>query len=302
MRSGNRRLPSMQALLGFEAAARLQSFSAAAEELAMTQSAISHQIRGLESQLDLALFRRQNRQVELTDAGRDFMETTQRTLEVMRSGLRRLDFFVKPGSVVVSCPSAWARHWLLDRLPQLRDEHPDIEPWIVSADLAVDVEHTETDCFVALGGGSWPGLQVTHLYDEVMSPVCSQQFLQEHGGKVQSEDLYELPLLHDEGWDGWNLWFEAAGLAHPAPVAGYNYSDPGLALEAAIAGQGIALSSTVLASRAVRKGDLLQLFPVEIPSEKSWYLVGSKERVATGCERLFWDWLIAQAAQSHEEN
>ncbi|GAB5415484.1 MAG: glycine cleavage system transcriptional regulator GcvA [Congregibacter sp.] len=292
----------MQALLGFEAAARLQSFSAAAEELAMTQSAISHQIRGLESQLDLSLFRRQGRQVELTDAGRDFLETTQRTLEVIRNGLRRLDFFVKPGSVVVSCPSAWARHWLLHHLPSLRDAHPDIEPWVVSVDGSVDVEHTETDCFIALGGGNWPGLEVVPLCEELLTPVCSPRFLESRGGAIEPADLAQLPLLHDEGWEGWTRCFEAMGLDGAAPVEGYNYSDPGLAMDAAIAGQGLALSSTTLAQHAVDAGQLVQPFSIRLSSGQAWYAIASGERIASGCERLFWEWLLAQFALAHEKN
>lgn len=110
MGSRYRRFPSLQALVGFEAAARLQSFSRAADELSMTQSAVSHQIRALEDSLSQALFRRQGRSVQLTDAGRDMLETTRRTLATLDEGLGRLDYYIKPGSVVITCPPAFARH------------------------------------------------------------------------------------------------------------------------------------------------------------------------------------------------
>lgn len=294
MRGRYGRLPSMQSMVGFESAARLNSFSRAADELAMTQSAVSHQIRSLEEHVGQALFRRQGRSVELTDAGRDLLETTRRTLSTLSTGLSRLDFYVKTGSVVITCPSAWARHWLLPRLPDLRLKYPDIDPWIATAETEVDFEHTESDCYVALGDGHWPGLNCVKLAPEYLSPVCSPAYKKRVGKKLTLKKLPELELLHDEDWAGWNRWFQEAGLATPAPVRGFNYSDPGLALDCALDGQGIALASMTLAARALAEKSLLRLFSEEIDSGLSWYLVGDPSRLSGDAESQFWDWMVEQ--------
>ncbi|MEM1156511.1 MAG: LysR family transcriptional regulator, partial [Pseudomonadota bacterium] len=258
MRGRYGRLPSMQALIGFESAARLQSFSRAAEELHMTQSAISHQVRGLEDQLGQTLFRRRGRQVDLTDAGRDLLETTRRTLNALTTGVNRLDFYVKSGSVVVGCPPGWARHWLLPRLPKLRRELPDIDPWLFTSQDEIDLEHTECDFVVALGDGHWPGKQVLRLGSELLSPVCSPEYAKQLGRRPSLAKVPRCELLHDEDWGGWNRWFIAAELPIPAPVRGINYSEPGLLLDSALSGHGLALASLTLAEEALSSGALVQ--------------------------------------------
>ncbi len=296
MGSRYRRFPSLQSLVGFEAAARLASFSRAAEELSMTQSAVSHQIRALEDLLGQALFRRQARTVELTDAGHDMLETTRRTLSTLEEGLGRLDFYIKPGSVVITCPPAFARHWLLPRLPQLREEHPDIDPWIVSTDVAVDFSHSENDMFIALGDSEWPHMTSVCLAAERLAPLCAPSYRKSLGRKrPTAAALAKLELLHDESWEGWNRWFEAAGYEGKATVRGYNFSDPGLALDAALAGQGVVLGSRTLASTALETGSLLTLMEPVIERQESWYLVGDPERITGDAEGRLWSWLIAQA-------
>lgn len=301
MRGRYGRLPSIQALVGFEAAARLSSFSRAAEELAMTQSAISHQIRSLEQQLGQDLFRREGRQVTLTDAGRDLLETARRTLATLKTGLGRLDFYVKPGSVVFSCPPAWARYWLLPRLPDLRSQYPDIDPWIVPSNSAVDVDHSETDCFVTLANSPPPGLLSLELARDCLTPVCAPAYLGRARKKLKIKDMPQQSLLHDEDWEGWNRWFEAAGLDGPAPVSGMNSSDSGLVLDAALAGQGIALASKTIAAGALAKGELLQPFELSIETGLSWYLVADAAHLEGVSERRFWNWILAQAGVMHEE-
>ncbi len=292
MRRRYGRLPSMQALLCFEAAARLESFSRAAEELHMTQSAVSHQMRSLEEHVGQPLFRRLGRKVEPTDAGSDLLETTRRTLSTLSTGMSRLDFYVKAGSVILSCPPAWGRHWLLHRLPALRRQHPDIDPWIESTTAEVDFEHTESDCFVSLGDGHWPGFETVCLGPECLSPVCSPALAKKLGKQPSKARLAAVPLLHDEDWDGWNSWYREAGIDALAPVEGYNFSDPGLVIDSAIAGQGVALASLSLASHALSQKQLVQPFSTTLDTGLSWYLVGHKERLRRPEARLFWDWVL----------
>ncbi len=289
------RLPSMQALLCFEAAARLKSFSRAAEELSITQSAISHQVRGLEEQLGTPLFRRLGRTIEPTDAGLDLLETARRTLGSLSAGLSRLEYYVKEGSVVVSCLPAWGRHWLLPRLPSLRERHPDIDPWVVSTYMDVDFVHTESDCFIAYGDGHWPSLECVELYRETLAPVCAPSVARKLGKKPRAERLHAAGLLHDEGWEGWASWFQLAGLTESAPVAGTSFSDHGLMLDAALDGQGVALGSLTLAQQALAEGALVQPFAETMATGLGWYLVGETQRLARPEALVVWQWLLEQA-------
>ena len=221
------RLPSMQALVGFETAARLKSFSRAAEELNKTQSEVSHQIRSLEELLGQYVFRRLGRTVELTDAGADFFETTVRTLNTLGNGINRLDFYTKPGSVVFNCPPAWTRHWLLHRLPDLKTQRPELDPWIHTTESATDFDHSKADCAMWYGEGSWPGLNVEILCKNTVSPVCTAAYAAKFDSFKDPANLLEADLLHDECLDGGNTWFNETGLDRPAPVSGVNFSDPG---------------------------------------------------------------------------
>ena len=295
MGSRYRRFPSMQSLIGFEAAARHLSFSKAADELSMTQSAVSHQIRGLEDLLGQPLFRRQGRSIELTDAGHDMLETTRRSLRALEVGLGRLNFYAKPGSVVVSCPPDFARHWLLPRLASLREAHPDIDPWIVSTEAEVDFVHTESDVFISLGDDDWPGLLCEQVSAERLTPMCSPAYRKRSGRKrFTASVLAQLDLLHDESWEGWSRWFEVAGLEGSSPVQGYNFSDPGLAMDAAIAGQGVVLGSRFLAQAALADGRLVELVDQPIERQARWHLVADPKRIEGDAERRLWDWLLDQ--------
>ncbi len=288
------RLPSMQALLCFEAAARLRSFSRAAEELSITQSAISHQVRGLEEQLGAQLFRRLGRTIEPTDAGLDLLETARRTLGSLSAGINRLEYYIKEGSVVISCLPAWGRHWLLPRLPSLRERHPHIDPWVVSTYMDVDFVHTESDCFIAYGDGHWPGFECVELYRELLTPLCTPALAKTLGRKPRADRLLAAGLLHDEGWEGWGSWFQLAGLDEGAPVLGTSFSDHGLMLDAALAGQGLALGSLTLAQHALGIGALVQPFAETLETGLGWYLVGEAQRLARPEARAVWQWLVEQ--------
>jgi len=295
------RLPSMQALVGFESAARLKSFTRAADELYMTQSAVSHQIRTLEELLGQAVFRRMGRTVELTDAGADLFETTSRTLSTLSSGINRLDFYTKPGSVVFNCPPAWASHWLLNRLPDLKRVCPGLDPWIDTTTEEINFDHSETDCAIWYGDGAWPGLTVKKLYAEQLSPVCTPAYASHFNNFEKADQLLGAELLHDERWEGWNSWFSAAGINRVAPVSGVNFSDTGLMLESALAGHGVALASLPLARYSIESGHLIQPFDTTINTGKSWYLVGEPRRISRPAAKSFWNWLLQQSKSSHHE-
>jgi len=288
-------LPPMSALRGFEAAGRLGSFSEAAEELAMSQSAVSHQIKSLEDFLGQPLFKRVNRSAVLTDAGHDFLGTVRACLNLLEDGARHLEQYKKPGQVIVSVTYAFGSRWLLPRLTGFRAQHPDLDVWLHTSDRMLDFERGEVHASVWLGDGKWPGLEVTRLFDEELIPVCAPGLLEHRPPIAAPADLLAFTLLHDERREDWRSWFSRAGFEGTSPVAGPNFSDSGLLLQAAVAGQGIALGSRLLAGEDLAAGRLVVAFDQALKSKQSWYLVCSDTHLARPSIRLFHDWVIGQA-------
>ena len=294
MSSPYRNLP-MGALIGFEAAARLQSFSLAAAELNMTQSAVSHQIKALETQLGQPLFRRINRGVELTDAGHDLRATAATSLETLRLGLRRLDFYTKPGSVVVAMPQAVASGWFLPRAVRMVQALPGIEPWLVTADTTPDFSHSEVDFAVLRGPGAWDGLTSARLYDDSLRPMCAPTLRQTLPDVVTPQALQGTPLLHHEEDEDWQRWFAEGGMSRPGFVRGLNFSDQGLALDAATRGLGVCLGSTVLAAERLTSGALVG-FGTAIPASRATWLVTHPRNLSRPWVGELWEWFLTQGS------
>lgn len=287
-----RSLP-MGALIGFEAAARLESFSLAAAELNMTQSAVSHQIKALETQLGQPLFRRINRGVELTDAGRDLRGTATASLETLRLGVRRLDFYTKPGSVVLMMPPGFCTGWYLPRLAELVRDLPGIEPWVVTMDQDPDFTHSEVDFAIRRGRGSWDGLVAVKLFDDALQPMCAPALRARMPAEITPRLLQDFPLLHHEEEEDWQRWFAENGIARPGFVKGLNFSDPGMALDAAARGLGICLGSQRLAAERLACGDLVA-FGAAVPSSRATYLLAHPRNLKRPGVSDLWEWFLAQ--------
>lgn len=288
------RIPPLSALRGFEAAARLGSFSRAAEEQNMTQSAISHQVKSLEDFFGQPLFKRIGRTVQLTDAGRDFLETASGSLELLARGTRRLDSYLKPGSVIITTPPAFASKWLIPRFTRLQSDQPSLEPWLYTTDEHVDLEHAELDIAIWRGDGNWPGLKVAKLIDDWVSPLCAPSLLARETSDPLPLDLSGYRLLHDERREDWHDWFRRAGVARENVSAGFNFSDSGLLIESALAGQGFALGSLVLADTHLGEGTLVRAFPEAIKTEESYYVACIEMHLIRPAVRSLWDWLVEQ--------
>lgn len=303
MSSLYRNLP-MGALIGFEAAARLESFSLAATELNMTQSAISHQIKALETQLGQPLFRRVNRGVELTDAGRDLRATAAAMLETLRLGVRRLDFYTKPGSVVVSMPTAFASGWLMPRLASMLRDLPGIEPWVVTNDSSLDFDHSEVDFAVLRGHGGWEGLVSAKLLDDCLRPMCAPALRRQLPEIVLPAALRNVPLLHHEENEDWQRWFQTQGVVLSGPagsglVKGLNFSDPNLVLDAAARGLGVCLGNESLAAERLELGTLIG-FGATIPAARATYLVTHPRNLNRPWVAELWDWFLAQSQKGYQ--
>ena len=290
-----RRLPPLSSLRGFEAAARTESFSEAARTLNLTQSAISHQVKALEASLGQPLFLRRNRRVVLTDAGFELYGLVREVLERLETGVRRLDAYKKPGSLIVSASHAFSSCWLVPRLARFRASAPDIDVWLYASDALVDFAFDEGDLAVREGAGEWPGLAAEPMLRETLFPVCAPGLATPGRPLAEPGDLAHHTLLHDERPEDWRLWLELAGQSEVDPVPGPDFSDSGLALQAAAEGQGVALARSVLAARDLAAGRLIKPFPMAAKSASAYYLVAPEGRLAVPGVRRFRDWLLSEA-------
>ena len=299
-KSGFNRLPPLSALRGFEAAARLNSFSKASNELFMTQSAISHQVKLLEDYFGQALFKRVNRTVEVTDAGVDFLKTTQLVLSQLQKGTVRLEFFNKPGLVVLDTSPAFASKWLMERLPEFKSAHPEIDAWVYTKYSQESLEHAEVDLAVWLGNGDWPGVDCIQLFEDEVTPLYAPSMLQP-GQKIESyEDLTQFPLIHVEQVErreDWHAWFSEVELPEAESVAGYNFNDSGLALDCALSGQGVVLGSAFLARDLIESGQLVRPFDKGLATERNYYLVYRSDKRDNENVEAMASWILSKFSE-----
>jgi len=289
-------LPSLPGLEAFEAVARLGSFTRAADSLHVTQSAISHRIKALEAQLGCALFVRRARSVELTPQGQALAEPAQRAFEQLRDGVRALERERGDGVLTISCSPSFAIRWLVPRLPQLAAALPELRVRLDADDRLAEPGRHGIDACLRYGAGGYPGVAHTRLSTERVSPVCSPQL-----GLSRLEELASHTLLHDEvlrehpGRVGWRRWLEAAGVDGVDPDAGPRFSHAHMAIEAAIAGQGVALGRTTLVARDLAEGRLVQPFELEVEAELGYWLL-TPRGAASARVQAFERWLLAEVA------
>ena len=295
------RLPPLAALRAFEAAARHLSFTRAAQELHVTQTAISHQIRALEERLGVKLFRRLPRGLVLT-------EEAQRYLPAVRDAFAHIDAATGEllaaragGPVTASVLPSFAARWLVPRLGRLRSAHPDIDLRISTSQHLVDFAREDVDIGIRMGRGHYPGLRVDRLFGETLMPVCTPALLEGEHPLRRPEDLRHHVLLHDDDYTSWQLWLDLAGVAGVDARRGLIFTDSGMVVQAAAEGQGVALARTALAAWDLAAGRLVRPFDIGMPHDLAYYLVcpeGSAERPRIAAVRA---WLLAEAAQYEQE-
>ena len=301
-----RRLPPLNALRAFEAAARHLSFTKAAEELYVTQAAISHQVKALEEALGVQLFRRLNRRLMLTDAGQLYLPALTEAFDGIDAATGRLRADENAGSLTVSVANSLAAKWLLPRLPRFRERHPEIDVEISASDRLVDFGRDNADMGIRYGLGNYPGLKVDPLMEDTVFPVCSPRLVD--GRLVDGppplrapEDLRHHTLLHDDVRTGeapnWRAWLAAAGVAGVDPSRGPRYSHSSLVLQAAIEGQGVALGRSSLVSLDLEAGRLVQPFGPALPSHYACYVVSPVATAERPKIKAFRDWLLAEAGR-----
>lgn len=287
-------IPPLQFLHGFEAAARLGSFSKAAAELGLSQSAVSHQMRLLEDRIGQPLFRRVGRAVHLTDAGRDYQRTVRRSLDQLESGYRRLAPYRKPGSVVIYAPRDFAQRWLLPRLGDMIASCPGCEPWIDSSGMPVDFAEMEVSIAITYGPEPPPGYRAIPLVPDRRVPVIARERIGRR--RLRPRDLLGMTLLHDERPIGWAEWFQLTDIVSDDVSTGLDFSDSDLALAAAEQGLGAALASLPLAAPAIATGGVAQPFSLALDPRQSWFAVSTDQELNDASTAAAWRWFQRAAA------
>ena len=291
-----RRLPSLNGIKAFEAAARSESFTRAAEELCVTPGAVSHQVKALEAALGLKLFHRERQRLVITEPGREYLAVVRDAFDRIAIGTERLRQRQSSGLLTVSTSPDFAAKWLVHRLGRLAETHPDIDLRVSSTDHHVDFAREDVDLAVRHGDGDWDGLHVVRLCSERLFPVCSPK-LASGGTRIDTaSDLLKLPLLRLGGGSAWTRWFEAAGVSAPV-TQGPILNRASMLIDAAVDGQGVALARTALAAWDLINGRLVRPIEISIEMSNTYWIVCPKVTSSVPKIATFREWLLAEAAE-----
>lgn len=292
-------LPSLNALLAFETAARLSSFTRAASELGVTQTAISHQIRALESDLGTTLFRRSPQRVALTEEGQRWsaeLSPIFKRLRAVNAELRRPAHAERPHVSVSLVPSLGSR-WLVPKLGRFIERHPEVDVRISANERLVDFAVEPIDIGIRYGSGRYPGLVVKKLADAAFVVVATPSLLARRPiGDIR--DLKDAVLLHDDHPDAWAAWFRARRARLPSGVRMHQYTDSAMLVEAVLREQGIGLARWSLVVDELEQGRLKLVFPkvAPLPTGLAYYLVTPRENLRRPAVAAFNSWLLSEAS------
>lgn len=290
-----RRIPSLPALRAFEAAARLSSFKQAADELAVTATAVSHRIRALEEEIGCRLFVRKTRAVDLTPEGRSLYSAVREGFDTIAAGVEKLRQRARP-LVKLSTTPAFAAKWLVPRLAAFQAQHPNIDVHVHASNRPVDLSAQAIDIAIRYGQGRYEGMKSTLLLQDRFAPVASPSL-----GVASAADLGRRPLIHFD-WEQplpvdltWAAWARAAQLPELNTESGIRYSDESHAIQAAVAGQGVALLSLVLIEQELKLGVLeSRLEPVL--DGLAYYIVRPERAGHDSAAAIVAAWLVEQAS------
>ena len=295
-----RNIPSgSRALLALEATVRLGTATLAAEHLNITQAAVSHRLHQLEAALGQPLFLRQGHRLEPTPAAHILAEAVRSSNRILQDALNVIGRHPHSRALTVSMLPALASKWLAPRLSDMMKELGTVDLRITASRNFVDFQRDSVDAAIRYGRGQWPRVHSRYLSDEWLAPVMSPSFL--HGIDPSSNDaLYQLPLMRSDNPDTWEHWFEAAPYAKP-PLRDLIFFDEDAAMiEAAIAGNGVALGRAALVANDIRSGRLIAPFGHSIMSQFGYWFVRGNETVETLVHLEFFRW--AQAALSADSS
>jgi len=292
-----RRLPVLNALKSFEAAARHESFTRAAEELNVTQGAVSHQVKALEQELGVKLFNRERQRLVITESGRQYLAVVRDAFDRIAIGTERLMQRQSSGALTLSTSPDFAAKWLVHRLGRFSAAHPEIDLTVSASMHHVDFAREEVDLAVRHGDGTWPGLHLERLSAEQLFPVCSPKLVAGKQRLRSPADVLKFPILHLDNSKDWARWLEAAGVAGADQVRGPVLNRASMLIDAAVDGQGIALARTTLAAWDLLGGRLVRPFAAALRLSKSYWIVCPKATAMLPKVKQAREWLLAEAAE-----
>jgi LysR family transcriptional regulator, glycine cleavage system transcriptional activator len=296
------RLPPLNALRAFESAARHLSFSLAANELHVTPAAISQQIKLLEQDLDVQLFIRLNRQIELSEEGRLLAPLLSESFQHMHRAIETLKSQQQGHPLTITAPHTFLAKWLIPRLDDFYQQHPQISVRIDASTRLVDFDSEDIDIGIRFSMHQDPDLVSTHLMTLQVIPVCSPEYMQKQQKLNTPADLHNQTLLHYDNktdeptWPDWNMWLTTMGYRDMNTKSGIYFAQADMAIQAAIEGQGITLVPTILADKDIQAGRLVQPFSMSMPIDFSYFLVTTPGRAKLARVIAFKSWILQQVS------
>lgn len=295
------RIPSTQALRALDSFARHGSVWRAADELHLTRSAVSHQLRLLERDLGFDLLERVGKGVVLTPRGKRYAGDVRKALTVLGDAGVRHSAGGVGGSFSISCTPGFASLFLCTHIGDFQRQNPDIALRVLTPRRLDDVSNPEADAFIAFGDGNWPNRAVELLCEVAFTPLCSPTLLNRVGGLSKPADVLRGTLLHLGDSEDWSRWFSLSKVENPDPEGGIVFSDMNLVFSAAIAGQGIAMGDELTGRRALKDGRLVRPFDLAIKSPRSYFLVTEHAKAAHPALDAFATWLRARLAEGDQD-
>ncbi len=288
-----RRLPSLRAICAHESAARLGSFTKAAQELNVTQGAVSRQIKELERHLATELFVRSGPRLRLTEKGRELAASAGRALDVLRDAVTVAQGRREAGYVTLSMLPSVATKWLAPRLGRFVNQHPDIDLRVSASRNLVNFEAEEIDAAIRYGKGNWSGLRAELLGGETVFPVCTPAYAEDLG-LITPDRLTRATLLHADIEEDWATWFGTAGFAKDRVPQGPRLGDAAAIMQAAIDGQGVALGRSRLVADDLVSGRLIAPFEIELPASFSYWFVRPEGSVESQNLIVVFEWIRSE--------
>lgn len=295
-----RKLPPLNALKAFEAAARHASFTKAAVELCVTQGAVSQQVKLLEDLLGFKLFVREPQGLKPTSAAREYLEVVREAFDRIAIGTAKITRQHKSAILTVSTSPDFAAKWLVHRLGRFSEQHPEIDLRISASLEHIDFAQEDIDLAVRHGKGDWAGLHAVEMFSEMLFPVCSPHLLGARKHPLSEHNILRYPLLHHNDRSGWAHWLKSIQLKLEKPLKGLIFNRDSLLIDAAVSGQGIALSRTTLCAWDVLQGRLIVPFTHKIALPSSYWIVAPELSADPPKVSKFRTWLIAEANADRE--
>ncbi len=283
----------------FEAAARSLSFTSASAELGTTQPAVSQQIKRLEKELGVRLFDRIHRGITLTDAGLVLLQHVQQGLETIDAGIAAITAQNQHEVLQVSTDFAFAAYWLMPRLPRFRQAHPNLDVSLITSDRSMTSLRSDIDIAITFGDGRFKHTEATRLFSEEVFPICSPRLLEGRTLPLGKNALAGLPLLHlkpdmSSRWFDWNGLFQALGISQPVGPAAMSFDNYTLLIQAAIAGQGVAIGWAHLVDELLEQGVLCKVIDGQVQSQFGYWAVLSERKRRARLVQPFVEWLHAE--------